>query len=212
MREKWAEQKAFTIVELLIVIVVIAILAAITVVAYTGIQARASDASIQTALRNAVSKIEAYKAVNGQYPATQSVQIAEGDATGQVLYVDANCYIGSGNTVKTAAWIPDIEMTLPQSDSATRARGQRGCFVYQSDGQRYVLAAWNAIHTGPQSATFYRRMGWRALNNNTQYYLCNNTNVGGIASGSYIASDDYYKYSYVLSNITDCNETPPPGA
>lgn len=37
----WAKQKAFTIVELLIVIVVIAILAAISIVAYNGIQDRA---------------------------------------------------------------------------------------------------------------------------------------------------------------------------
>jgi prepilin-type N-terminal cleavage/methylation domain-containing protein len=38
----------FTIVELLIVIVVIAILAAISIVAYTGIQNRANDAALQS--------------------------------------------------------------------------------------------------------------------------------------------------------------------
>lgn len=41
--KKWAKQKGFTIVELLIVIVIIGILAAITIVAYNGIQARARD-------------------------------------------------------------------------------------------------------------------------------------------------------------------------
>jgi prepilin-type N-terminal cleavage/methylation domain-containing protein len=40
------QQSGFTIVELLIVIVVIAILAAITVVAYNGIQDRARNSSI----------------------------------------------------------------------------------------------------------------------------------------------------------------------
>lgn len=44
MRVKWASKKAgFTIVELLIVVVVIGILAAITIVAYNGIQQRARN-------------------------------------------------------------------------------------------------------------------------------------------------------------------------
>lgn len=43
-------QQGFTIVELLVVIVVIAILAAISVVAYTGIQNRAHDTAVQSDL------------------------------------------------------------------------------------------------------------------------------------------------------------------
>ncbi len=44
MKQVWAKQKGFTIVELLVVIVVIAILAAITIVAYGGISERAKVA------------------------------------------------------------------------------------------------------------------------------------------------------------------------
>lgn len=51
----------FTIVELLIVIVVIAILAAISVVAYTGIQNRANDSAIQSDLANIAKKLEVFK-------------------------------------------------------------------------------------------------------------------------------------------------------
>lgn len=58
----------FTIVELLIVIVVIAILAAISIVAYNGIQARASDTSVQSDLRNFAAKIMEYQAINGNFP------------------------------------------------------------------------------------------------------------------------------------------------
>lgn len=60
----------FTIVELLIVIVVIGILAAITIVAYNGIQQRARDAQMFSDLANAAKKFEIYNADNGAYPAS----------------------------------------------------------------------------------------------------------------------------------------------
>lgn len=58
----------FTIVELLIVVVVIAILAAISVVAYTGIQNRANDSAIQSDLRNIGQKVLEYQATEGKLP------------------------------------------------------------------------------------------------------------------------------------------------
>lgn len=58
----------FTIVELLIVIVVIGILAAITIVAYNGIQTRGRDAARNSDVKNIRTAIELYKADNGVYP------------------------------------------------------------------------------------------------------------------------------------------------
>lgn len=62
----------FTIVELLIVIVVIAILAAITIVAYNGIQSRANDDAIKSDLAGFAKIMEMQKidSANGKYPAT----------------------------------------------------------------------------------------------------------------------------------------------
>ena len=68
MRRKSAT--GFTIVELLIVIVVIAILAAITIVAYRGIQDRAKVSAAKSAVAQAVKKVAVYNAANEQYPTT----------------------------------------------------------------------------------------------------------------------------------------------
>ena len=61
-------RSGFTIVELLIVIVVIAILAAVSIVAYNGIQNRANDVAIQNDLRSIGKIMEIYKIDNDTYP------------------------------------------------------------------------------------------------------------------------------------------------
>jgi len=55
------KQKGFTIVELLVVIVVIGILAAITIVSYTGITAKANSAATKQMASNVVSKAGIYQ-------------------------------------------------------------------------------------------------------------------------------------------------------
>lgn len=62
-------QVGFTIVELLIVIVVIGILAAITVVAYNGIQQRANNTAKYQAAANYEKSIQLYVTENNTYPA-----------------------------------------------------------------------------------------------------------------------------------------------
>lgn len=80
-----ATRTGFTIVELLIVVVVIAILAAITIVAYNGVTQRAKVAATQSAAQQALKKIQAYMVINGdQIPA--SLADAEVTANGGTQY------------------------------------------------------------------------------------------------------------------------------
>ena len=65
MRRK---ENAFTIVELLIVIVVIGILAAITIVAYNGVQKRAQNTARVQELMQWNKTFEVYRAEHGEYP------------------------------------------------------------------------------------------------------------------------------------------------
>lgn len=58
----------FTIVELLIIIVIIAILAATSVVAYTGVQQRGRDTIRTNTISQLQKAFEAYKAEHGRYP------------------------------------------------------------------------------------------------------------------------------------------------
>lgn len=62
----------FTIVELLVVIVVIAILAAITIVAYNGITKQAVEASMKSDLRSATNQLELDRTEDGVYPSDAS--------------------------------------------------------------------------------------------------------------------------------------------
>jgi len=80
--------KGFTIVELLIVIVVIGILAAITMVSYNGIQNRSKTAAGQQLANSVSKKVQAYYTVESDYPAVigdfSNVPEAELDNPGSV--------------------------------------------------------------------------------------------------------------------------------
>lgn len=211
MQKKWAKGRGFTVIELLIVIVVIAILTTITAVSYNGLQMRSRLSKIETDITTVQKLIEAYKARNGVYPITAANLNPDWGTT--TAWSDANCTAGA----KRADWVPDLSTALPQSQPTNwGVGGYLGCYIYVSNGTVYVLSAWNMLKD-PQTEKMYRRVGLREMDPSHLYamfYLCNLNEIGGLISGVYNANLDYYKHSYTVSNIkaSDCGETPPAGA
>lgn len=75
------KQSGFTIVELLIVIVVIAILAAITIVAYNGIQQRAKESAVKSELASTARKIQVAMAGSTTSTTTPPASLAAAQVT-----------------------------------------------------------------------------------------------------------------------------------
>ena len=68
--------RGFTIVELLIVIVIIGILAALVITTYSGIQKKARDTERKTDVNALHGQVEAYQAQNGKYPSLANMNDA----------------------------------------------------------------------------------------------------------------------------------------
>lgn len=118
MRVK-SNNTGFTIVELLIVIVVIGILAAITIVAFNGVQDKARDASAKSGATQAYKKLEAYKALNGAYPNT----LAEAQISNTASTTYAYSTLNDGQTFCVAAQTGSSQFSV-QNGSAPL---QGGC-------------------------------------------------------------------------------------
>ena len=93
-------QKGFTIVELLIVIVVIGILAALVLNTFSGVQRRARDTERQTDINSVATQLEVYYNDNGFYPTLADLQDST-PTTGWVATnlkgIDLNALVAPGD-------------------------------------------------------------------------------------------------------------------
>lgn len=116
----------FTIVELLIVVVVIGVLAAITIVAFNGVQARAQFTKLNSDLGVINKALSMYQAENGSYPVTGTT-----GAPGWRY----SCATGIANFI---TGISACASTLPQAPCNGGAT-TNDTWLYASDGAGYKL-------------------------------------------------------------------------
>ena len=132
------KQQGFTIVELLIVIVVIAILAAISVVAYTGIQQRARDSQRDSDIATIAKALEMYYIDNGRFPPGSC---------------SSDCAINGGwSTTADGSWtnlaaylVPEYISEMPEDPVST------------ADANPQTLGNYNYAYYGHQGATYCGR-------------------------------------------------------
>jgi len=175
-QKELSKKSGFTIVELLIVVVVIAILAAITLVAYTNIQDRARASEASAALVQAKKKLALYKVDNGSYPTTGNITdagLSESDGSYQ--------YTSDGSTFCITATSGSV--SYKASDTENPVPG--GCAGHGQGGAPAITNVAN----NPSAETVY---GWSS-NNGSLYPAKRDTSIkrsGSQAIESHHTSDN----------------------
>ncbi len=143
------KDRGFTIVELLIVIVVIAILAAIVIVAYNGVQKRAQASTAKSNAEGVQKIVEAYaadtSAGNGTYPSAATL----------------TAWTGGITRIPTGVTVNSLQLTTSASDGKTiqylpNAGGTGGCVAYWDNSLGTPAAVYvytGAATTGSNAAT-----------------------------------------------------------
>jgi prepilin-type N-terminal cleavage/methylation domain-containing protein len=171
------KQKGFTIVELLIVIVVIGILAAITIVAYNGIQDRARASSVSSALSQAAKKLAVYQVDNPDlYPTDKAALDALGiKDTNDVTYQ----YTRTSGTPNTYCLTATNGTTSYKISSSANAPSAGGCAGHGVGGQAPI----RNLAINPSAATGVNYWSTNTANSSTSRDAAE-TRTGSLTTGS----------------------------
>jgi len=187
------QRQGFTIVELLIVVVVIAILASITIVSYNGITKSARNSAVQSTLSQAAQKLEITRMNNADdaYPATLSAAglnlVNSGDTTyTYAVSSDSKLYcLASSQSGRT--YFVTSTIRSPRPGICTGTTGVPGTGEVASDGSSTApvtppvtppvtaSSIWNSQTPGSVQA-FYTD-GGGSLKVGNRFYTTNNNGI-----------------------------------
>jgi len=171
----WAKQKrqsGFTIVELLIVIVVIGILAAITIVSFNGAQNKANDAAVKTDLANIAKTFRMYAAEHVDlYPVgtgiTSDVNIRvsknaydSGFQSGSSNYNLLYCRVTDGGSPTDFALVASSKSGNVFYNSSTKGAGQLA--GGWNNGSMSVCNSLGINQTNVSDRDFFYQDAWKS--------------------------------------------------
>jgi prepilin-type N-terminal cleavage/methylation domain-containing protein len=159
---KSGAKQGFTIVELLIVIVVIGILAAITIVAYNGVTARANKTSAQAAASTVLKKAEAYNAepTTAGYPTLPSQLATAATTTTYSLSGSGITFAtGTGGTSPNFTTAPTTAPTSPSTIIFYSCAGAGLQVAYWDYSPTSGSPAWVTQTTGTCSSPTFKSVG-----------------------------------------------------
>ena len=207
------KQQGFTIVELLIVIVVIGILAAITIVAYNNVNDKARASSAVSALDQAKKKLELYKAENGGYPTDLATIGIENSPSVAYEYTNSastdycltatvsNISYYLNNSTKTSpteggcnnhTWPGGVAMTNLVTNGDF-SQGTSGWFGYDSTISTSGGIMNNIVNTTPgYSNGFIYRNDFTIIANHIHYYAAKMRVTNSVAQSLVITLQDDY--------------------
>lgn len=145
------KQSGFTIVELLIVIVVIGILAALVITTFTGIQQKARDTERQTDIKALQGQIEAYYAQKGNYPTRTNINDSTWRST-NMKGLDAEALKDPKNPAATGSLAATVSTTGYRYDvltdpNASCEADETGCVKYTLEADLEGSGAANYVKT-----------------------------------------------------------------
>lgn len=175
-----AKSRAFTLVELLVVISIIAILAGALLANFGKGTAKSRDAERQSDIRNVESALEIYRLRNGRYP-----EACNGPSSGRdqlnwsgQLDTDFECSNGTGQYIVDLA--PEFISVLPK-DPLLNGSDSGYVYAVSEDGRTFKFMALNTVETESVGADHaFSRCG----NVSSSQYECQNVPQSPTVAGS----------------------------
>lgn len=176
----------FTLIELLVVISIIALLSSVVLSSLNAARAKSRDARRLQDLQQVRVALELYYHDNGAYPSTGSLHN---------VYIDPGCTQSvSSPDVKTAAWVPGLTPTYIASLPVDPKPLSGGCYMYSSNGSRYLLTAWGTVEASSNGGKMDSNFGYREFSWMTAPSCYHST--------AYPSLDSLKRKSFTLTTLT----------